>query len=55
MSPDLLAPAEVAALRTLMGLSLDHMAAMLGVHPKSPRAWEAVQESIAAFNDAPQD
>ena len=36
-----LGPADVAAIRMLLGLTLDQMAAALGVNPRTPRAWES--------------
>lgn len=36
-----LSPAHVAAVRTATGLTLDQMASMLHVHPRTVRAWQS--------------
>lgn len=38
--PERMSPAEVAAVRTLMGLSMDSLAAALDRNPRVVRAWE---------------
>lgn len=52
LSGDLLSPAEVAALRHAMGLSLDQMAAMLGVHPRTVRSWESGRDRTSRTSSA---
>ena len=41
-------PAEVAALRTAMGLSMDGLAQMLGVNPRTVRSWESGRDRMSA-------
>ena len=42
-----MSPAEVAALRHMMGLSLDAFARMLGVHPRTVRSWESGRDMLS--------
>ena len=45
-------PAEVAALRHMMGLTLDAFAAMLGVHPRTVRSWESGRDELSPSSAA---
>ena len=45
---EILSAAEVAALRTAMGLSSDQLAAMLGVNPRTVRSWESGRDRLSA-------
>lgn len=47
-----LSPAEVSAHRHAMGLSLDQMAAMLGVNPRTVRSWESGRDRLSASSAA---
>ncbi len=38
---DTMSPAEVSALRHMMGLSMDALARLLGVNPRTVRSWES--------------
>ena len=40
-------PAEVAALRHMMGLSQDHMARLLGVNVRTVRSWESGRDVLS--------
>lgn len=44
--PEHMSPAEVAALRTLMGLSMDNLAGALDRNPRVVRAWESGEYRI---------
>ena len=44
---DTLTPAEVAALRTTMGLSQDQLGRMLGVNVRSVRSWESGRDRVS--------
>ena len=52
MDEDTLSPAEASALRTLMGLSQDHLAAMLGVHRRTVRSWESGRDRTSPSSSA---
>lgn len=47
MSAPLMSAAEVAALRTALGLSQDHLARMLGVNVRTVRAWESGRHAMS--------
>ena len=47
-----LSPAEVSAHRHAMGLSLDQMAAMLGVNRRTVRSWESGRDRLSASSAA---
>lgn len=47
-----LSPAEVSAHRHAMGLSLDQLAAMLGVNPRTVRSWESGRDGLSASSAA---
>ena len=42
-----MAPAEVAALRTAMGLSQDQLADMLSVNVRTVRSWESGRQAVS--------
>ena len=42
-----MSPAEVAALRHMLGLSLDAFARVLGVNPRTVRAWENGRDDMS--------
>ena len=42
-----MSPAEVAALRHMLGLSLDAFARVLGVNPRTVRAWEGGRDDMS--------
>lgn len=42
-----MSPAEVAAVRHMMGLSLDAFARMLSVHPRTVRSWESGRDLLS--------
>lgn len=44
---DTLTPAEVAALRTALGLSQDQLGRMLGVNVRSVRSWESGRDRVS--------
>ena len=45
-------PAEVAALRTAMGLSQDQLADMLSVNVRTVRSWESGRQSVSDVSGA---
>ena len=47
-----MAPAEVAALRTAMGLSQDQLADMLSVNVRTVRSWESGRQSVSDVSGA---
>ena len=47
-----LSPAEVSAHRHAMGLSLDQMAAMLGVNRRTVRSWESGRDRLSESSAA---
>ena len=42
-----MSPAEVAALRHMMGLSMDALARLLGVNPRTVRSWESGRDVLS--------
>lgn len=49
---DILSAAEVAALRTSMGLSQAHLADMLGVNVRTVRSWESGRDKTSPSSSA---
>ena len=47
-TPDRMTGAEFAARRHLLGLTLDELAAVLGVNPRTTRSWETERDQIPA-------
>ena len=47
-----MSPAEVSALRHMMGLSMDAFARMLGVNPRTVRSWESGRDMLSESSTA---
>lgn len=49
---DTMSPAEVSALRHMMGLSMDAFARLLGVNPRTVRSWESGRDMLSESSTA---
>lgn len=49
---DTMSPAEVSALRHMMGLSMDAFAHLLGVNPRTVRSWESGRDMLSESSTA---